>query len=57
MHTFFADCTSPFEIRVITDGEFDADGTTPNNDPGVMSVSKGLCLDYVQEPCTTTLVP
>jgi len=51
------DCTSPFEIRVITDGEFDADGTTPNNDPGVMSVSKGLCLDYVQEPCTTTLVP
>ena len=29
---FLADCTAPFGVGIRTDGVFDADGTTANND-------------------------
>ena len=43
------DCTTPFEVTVITNAAADGiDG--PANDANDVP-SKGLCLDYVQIPC------
>ena len=48
---FLADCTAPFAVGIRTDGVFDADGTTANNDEDNTLQSRGICLDYVQIPC------
>ena len=43
------DCTTPFEVTVITNAAADGiDG--PANDANDVP-SKGVCLDYVQIPC------
>lgn len=43
------DCTTPFEVTVITNAAVDGiDG--PANDANDVP-SKGVCLDYVQIPC------
>jgi len=45
------DCTPPFAVGIKTDNVFDADGTTANNDADATTVSRGVCLNYVQSPC------
>jgi len=39
------DCTSPFEVSVVTDASQDAIAST------IASSNKGVCLEWTQEPC------
>jgi hypothetical protein len=48
LNSEICDCTAPFMVRIVTD-------TADAAEAGTMSKARGLCLDYVQEPCGINL--
>jgi len=52
VHSPVCDCTAPFIVDIFTNGAADIDAANPPADKQNTKHSRGVCLDYMQVPCT-----